>query len=70
MDEQSKVRVVRANGNDNTGASYEKRISTAELFEEFYRKLIDELTEEDLGPGGELDWGEDVGRADFAPQPF
>lgn len=35
--------------------------STVELFEKFYGKPFDQITEEDVGPGGEIDWGEDVG---------
>ena len=38
-----------------------KEKSTREMFEEFYGKPISELTEDDLGPGSELDWGNDVG---------
>ncbi len=35
--------------------------STRDIFESFYGKTYDEITSEDLGPGGELNWGEDVG---------
>lgn len=35
--------------------------STVVMFERFYGKPFDEITPEDLGPGGEIDWGEDVG---------
>ena len=38
-----------------------KEMTTKEMFESFYKKPIDELTIEDLGPSGELDWGNDVG---------
>jgi len=38
-----------------------KDLSTKDMFESFYGKSYDEITSEDLGPGGELDWGEDVG---------
>ena len=38
-----------------------KEPSTAELFEAFYGKPLSMLTEKDLGPGGELDWGNNVG---------
>ena len=35
--------------------------TTRELFEEFYNMDFEEITLDDLGPGGELDWGEDQG---------
>lgn len=38
-----------------------KNISTARMFEDFYKKPFDQITAEDVGPGGEIDWGEDVG---------
>lgn len=38
-----------------------KEKSTKEIFEEFYGKPMNEITTEDLGDGGEIDWGEDVG---------
>ncbi len=37
------------------------KCSTVEMFEKFYGKPFDEITQEDIGPGGEIDWGEDVG---------
>ena len=37
------------------------KCSTVEMFEKFYGKPFDKITPEDIGPGGELDWGEDVG---------
>ena len=39
----------------------QKELSTRQLFEDFYGKPFDEITTEDIGPGGELDWGDDVG---------
>lgn len=38
-----------------------KDLSTKDMFESFYGKPYNEITSEDLGPGGELDWGEDIG---------
>ena len=38
-----------------------KNKSTARMFEEFYGRPFDEITEEVVGSGKELDWGEDVG---------
>ena len=38
-----------------------KEISTRELFEEFYGKPYEKITPADIGEGGELDWGEDLG---------
>lgn len=38
-----------------------KELSTKEIYESFYGKPFDGLTVKDLGPGGELDWGEDTG---------
>lgn len=38
-----------------------KRISTREMYENFYGKPYDEITSEDIGNGGEIDWGPDVG---------
>ncbi len=35
--------------------------STREMFEDFYRKKMEDLTISDLGPVKEIDWGEDVG---------
>ncbi len=38
-----------------------KKMSTAQLFEQFYGKPFEEITQADLGPAEEIDWGEDVG---------
>ncbi len=38
-----------------------KEKSTKDIFEEFYGKPMEEITIEDLGDGGEIDWGEDIG---------
>ena len=38
-----------------------KDISTKDMFESFYGKPYDKISSEDLGPGGELDWGGDIG---------
>lgn len=43
------------------GLFLKKEQSTARMFEEFYGKPYDQITENDIGPGEELDWGEDVG---------
>ena len=42
-----------------------KEKTTRALFEEFYGKPIEKLTQKDLGPGAEIDWGEDVGGEAF-----
>ena len=39
----------------------QKNKSTEQMFEEFYGKPFSEITETDIGPGEEMDWGEDVG---------
>lgn len=38
-----------------------KEMSTKDMFEAFYKKPMEELSIEDLGPSDELDWGNDVG---------
>ncbi len=38
-----------------------KEKSTREMFEEFYGKPMEKLTQTDLGAGGEIDWGADIG---------
>ena len=43
------------------GMFMKKNQSTSQMFEKFYGKPIDELTQADLGPAGTIDWGEDVG---------
>ncbi|MBR1645698.1 MAG: hypothetical protein IJ685_02855 [Selenomonadaceae bacterium] len=35
--------------------------TTKQMFEEFYGKPYDEITEQDIGAGEEIDFGEDVG---------
>lgn len=45
----------------NGGFLIKKEISTAQMFEDFYGKPFDQITEKDIGPGEEIDWGEDVG---------
>ncbi|WP_405375489.1 hypothetical protein [Pseudobutyrivibrio sp.] len=35
--------------------------STKEMYEEFYKKPIEEITPEDIGEGEVIDWGPDVG---------
>ena len=37
-----------------------RQLSTAQMFEQFYGKPFKEITQEDIGIGEELDWGEDV----------
>lgn len=43
------------------GIFLKKEKTTVQMFEEFYGKPYEQITEEDLGPGEELDWGEDIG---------
>ena len=38
-----------------------KKQSTAEMFEQFYGKPFSEITQADIDPMKEIDWGEDVG---------
>lgn len=38
------------------GIFLKKEKTTVQMFEDFYGKPYEEITEEDLGPGGELDW--------------
>ena len=38
-----------------------KDLSTVQMFEQFYGKPFDEITQADIGDADELDWGEDVG---------
>ena len=37
------------------------RKTTKQIFEEFYGKPYDEITEQDIGGGAEIDFGEDIG---------
>lgn len=45
---------------DVGGDGHATRLSTKELFEEFYHKPFSEITAEDLGEGSEIDWGEEL----------
>ncbi len=38
-----------------------KELSTKEMFEQFYKKPMDEITLEDVGVAEDIDWGSDVG---------
>lgn len=40
---------------------FRKKKSTRQLFEEFYHKPFEDITEADLGDANEIDFGEDVG---------
>lgn len=40
---------------------FQKKKTAEQMYEDFYGKPFSEITTEDLGAGGELDWGEDVG---------
>lgn len=40
---------------------FRKKKSTRQLFEEFYHKPFEDITETDLGDANEIDFGEDVG---------
>ncbi len=43
------------------GLFLRKNQTTSQMFESFYGKPFAEITQEDLGPAEEIDWGEDVG---------
>ena len=43
------------------GMFIKKQQSTAQMFEEFYKKPFAEITQNDLDPAEEIDWGENVG---------
>ncbi|MBO6088825.1 MAG: AbrB/MazE/SpoVT family DNA-binding domain-containing protein [Lachnospiraceae bacterium] len=43
------------------GMFMKKKQSTAEMFEQFYGKPFSEITQADIDPMKEIDWGEDVG---------
>ena len=43
------------------GRFIKKKQSTSQMFEEFYGKPFDEITQNDLSPAKEINWGEDVG---------
>ncbi len=42
-----------------------KKKTTKQLFEEFYGKSYEDITQEDIGSEGEIDWGNDVGGENF-----
>ena len=35
--------------------------ATSQMFEQFYGKPFEKITEDDIGPAAEIDWGKDVG---------
>ncbi|MCR5451266.1 MAG: AbrB/MazE/SpoVT family DNA-binding domain-containing protein [Lachnospiraceae bacterium] len=39
--------------------------STSQMFEEFYGKPFEEITDADLGAAEEIDWGDDIGGETF-----
>ncbi len=43
------------------GLFMRKQQSTSQMFEQFYGKPFDEITQVDLDSAEEIDWGEDVG---------
>ncbi len=43
------------------GMFIKKKQSTSQMFEQFYGKPYEEITQEDLGTAETLDWGEDIG---------
>lgn len=43
------------------GILAQRQKTTKEMFEEFYGKPYADISQDDLGSGGELDWGEDIG---------
>ena len=43
------------------GLIMKKQQSTSQIFEQFYGKPFDEITQADLDTDEEIDWGEDVG---------
>lgn len=43
------------------GLFMKKEQSTAQMFEQFYGKTFDEITQADIGQAKEIDWGKDVG---------
>lgn len=43
------------------GVFMRKKLSTSQMFEQFYGKPFSEITTEDLEPAETIDWGEDVG---------
>lgn len=38
-----------------------KNQSTSQMFEQFYGKPFEEITQDDIGPVEDIDWGEGVG---------
>lgn len=51
---------VRFELKDN-GMFIKKEQTTSQLFEQFYGKPFEEITQADIGPAEEMDWGKDVG---------
>ncbi len=51
------------------GMFMKKKQSTSQIFEEFYGKPFDEITQDDLGLAKEINWGEDVGSEVINPTP-
>ncbi len=47
------------------GLFIRKEQSTTQMFEEFYGKPFDKITQTDLNTAVEIDWGEDVGGERF-----
>lgn len=43
------------------GMFMRKQKSTAQMFEQFYGKPFEDITQADLDDAEEIDWGEDVG---------
>jgi antitoxin component of MazEF toxin-antitoxin module len=51
------------------GMFIKKKQSMSQMFEEFYGKPFDEITQNDLSPAKEINWGEDVGSEVINPTP-
>ena len=43
------------------GLFIRKQPSTVQMFEQFYNKKFEEISQKDLGDAEEIDWGKDVG---------
>ena len=43
------------------GMIMKKKLSTTQMFEQFYGKPFENITTADLGPVKKIEWGEDVG---------
>ena len=50
---------------NGSGSCPDDRQGTRDLFEKFYGKPYDEITEADIGPGEDIDWGSDLGGEKF-----